>query len=73
MSTPHDSWRTAVIEMKKAYVEMEKDPKPWLRACQGVPIAIDISQLQNAVIEFSRTIEAMRTKIEALKARLEIK
>ena len=46
--------RTAVIEMKKAAMEIEKNPK------QGVPLATAISQLQNALIELSRTIEAMR-------------
>ena len=35
---------------------------------KGVPIATAISQLQNAVIELSRAIEAMRAEVKALKA-----
>jgi len=35
---------------------------------QGVPLATAISQLQNAMIELSRTIEALRAEVKALKA-----
>ena len=34
---------------------------------QGVPLASAISQLQNAMIELSRTIEALRAEVKALK------
>ena len=34
---------------------------------QGVPLATAISQLQNAVIELSRAIEALRAEVKELR------
>jgi hypothetical protein len=34
---------------------------------KGVPIATAISQLQNAMIELSRTIEALRAEVQVLR------
>jgi len=65
--------RTAVIEMKKAAMEIEKHGSicgPYstlMISSQGVPLATTISQLQNAMIELSRTIEALRAEVKALR------